>query len=188
MSARRSLSSGVPAPNKAVTHEVENPHHGDSTKIETGAERHAVSDPVLQPGPRNNPQSVHSPNNVAGETNALACAVSPAPLSNGVKSDQKNGGIREPRKNISGGLGADHTAKTVVGSKLFLDLISGYLNIKIFAIQPGYKQIPDSFLYHGPHGTTMAVPVTVMLLPRHTALEIIAKKNTDKKRSFGERP
>src|SRR5260370_548893 len=69
--------------------------------------------------------------------------------------------------------------------QLFLQFVSRYLGVSVFAIQAGYKNTPDTYLFQGPHGTSMNVPTSVMLLDQASALAIIKHKLSEKQKAFG---
>jgi hypothetical protein len=72
------------------------------------------------------------------------------------------------------------------GRKLLFNFLSDFLNVPVFGIQPGFKQHPDCYLFQGPHGSTLAVPTSVMLLDRESALAIVQKKIAEKIKAFGD--
>jgi hypothetical protein len=70
--------------------------------------------------------------------------------------------------------------------ELFLEFVSNFLGVRVFAIQPGYPpKHPDTYLFEGPHGTTMNVDVAVMLMERSAAVAFIQQRVADKKKAFG---
>jgi len=73
---------------------------------------------------------------------------------------------------------------TSEGKKLFFEFVSLYLGVDIFSVQPGYKNIPDQYLFRGPQNTTMAIGVDVMLLDRESALALIREKVAEKEKAF----
>ena len=75
--------------------------------------------------------------------------------------------------------------KTSDGKTLLFNFLSGYLGVSVFGVQPGYKHLPDVYLFTGPHGTTMSVPTSVMLLDRDAALSIVREKISQKLKAFG---
>lgn len=68
--------------------------------------------------------------------------------------------------------------------KLFFEFLSRYLGVIVFAIQPGFKNSPDTYLFRGPHGTSMNVPTSIMLLDQTTALQLIQERIVQKKKAF----
>jgi hypothetical protein len=120
---------------------------------------------------------------------------------NGVKSDcagngEESGGRKLNLENFLGGSnevgnegGVNQETicpppSTAEGKKLFLEFISTYLGVKVFGIQPGYKHIPDSYLFVGPYRSTMTVPVSLMLGPREDALAFVHSKIAEKEKAF----
>jgi hypothetical protein len=61
--------------------------------------------------------------------------------------------------------------------EIFLEFVGKYLGgVKIIGVQPGFKHLPDSYLFNCPKGSTLSVPTNVMLLDRPAALAIVAEK------------
>jgi hypothetical protein len=73
--------------------------------------------------------------------------------------------------------------------KLFVDFLEQYLGIEFQGFQAGFASskgaTPDLILFRGSRGSTLAVPVAVMLEGnRETALEIIRAKKSAAEKSF----
>jgi hypothetical protein len=77
-----------------------------------------------------------------------------------------------------------HTPIASDAKKLFFEFLSRYLGVEIYAIQPGYGIVGDSYLFKGPHGTSMCVPTSVMLLHQPAALAVIQEKISAKRKEF----
>lgn len=70
--------------------------------------------------------------------------------------------------------------------KLFLEFVSRYLGVKVFGIQAGFKNTPDTYLFEGPFGTSMHVPTSVMLLDQASAIAVIKEKLFAKREAFAK--
>ena len=73
--------------------------------------------------------------------------------------------------------------------KLFVEFIERYLEIEFQGFQPGYastkRTTPDLILFRSPRGSTLAVPVAVMLeRDRESALSIVRQKITEAEAKF----
>jgi len=62
------------------------------------------------------------------------------------------------------------------GKKLVFAFIEAYLRIDLFGLQSGFGVRPDCLLFIGPRGSTLALPVSILLEPRDIALEIVQTK------------
>jgi len=70
------------------------------------------------------------------------------------------------------------------GKRLLFHFIEEFLQIELFGLQSGFGLRPDSLLFVGPHGVTLAVPVVTLLEPREIALEIIRRKIESSHKQF----
>lgn len=68
------------------------------------------------------------------------------------------------------------TAQLEDGKRLLFHFIESFLGVRLFGIQSGFGVRPDSLLFIGPRGSTLAVPVDTLLEPRDIALEIVKEK------------
>lgn len=73
---------------------------------------------------------------------------------------------------------------TLDGRTLLFNFLSDYLGVSVFGIQPGFKHLPDTYLFKGPFGSTAAVPTSIMLLDRDAALAIVREKINQKLKAF----
>jgi len=62
------------------------------------------------------------------------------------------------------------------GKRLLFHFIEEFLQIELVGLQSGFGVRPDSLLFVGPHGSTLAVPIDTLLEPREIALAIIRSK------------
>lgn len=70
------------------------------------------------------------------------------------------------------------------GKKLLLDFLSKYLGVKVTGVQGGFGYAPDCFLFEGPYGTTLAIPVSITLEDQATARAVIQEKLLIKQKAF----
>jgi len=73
--------------------------------------------------------------------------------------------------------------------QLFVDFLERYLEISFIGFQSGYtsskRTTPDLLLFRGPTGSTLAVPISIMLEGnRETALGLIRQKITEAEGKF----
>jgi hypothetical protein len=122
-----------------------------------------------------------------------------AALINAVFETVLEGGTSEEKQTTSRGADSGEEAPrtffavrlpeqpAIDGRTLFFNFLSDYLGVSVFGIQPGFKHLSDVYLFQGPHGTTMSVPTSVMLLDRDSALAIVREKIAQKIKAFGGR-
>jgi len=70
------------------------------------------------------------------------------------------------------------------GKRLLFHFIEEFLQLELVGLQSGFGIRPDSLLFVGPHGSTLAVPVDTLLEPRQVALEIIRSKVASSNKQF----
>lgn len=71
---------------------------------------------------------------------------------------------------------AAQTAQPEDGKRLLFHFIEEFLTIKVHGLQSGFGLQADSLLFLGPHGSTLAVPISILLEPRVIALQIVQEK------------
>jgi len=110
----------------------------------------------------------------------------------GARAVESNPALNEDGAGAAGAVAIDNPPsflpRTPIPSdakQLFLQFVSRYLGVTVFAIQAGYKNTPDTYLFQGPHGTSMNIPTSVMLLDQASALAIIKEKLSEKQKAFG---
>jgi hypothetical protein len=72
------------------------------------------------------------------------------------------------------------------GKKLVFAFIEAYLRIDLFGLQSGFGVRPDSLLFIGPRGNTLALPVSILLEPCDLAREIVQTKIRESTNAFGK--
>lgn len=70
--------------------------------------------------------------------------------------------------------------------KMFFEFISGYLGVEVLGVQAGAGRVPDQLLFNAEHGSTLAVPVTTLLLTQAEARTIVSEKIAASLRSFSQ--
>jgi len=74
------------------------------------------------------------------------------------------------------------------GKRLLFHFVEDFLQIELFGFQSGFGVCPDSLLFVGPHGSTLAVPVDILLEPREIALQFVQEKIRKSAEAFSKRP
>jgi hypothetical protein len=62
------------------------------------------------------------------------------------------------------------------GKRLLFHFIEELLQIKLLGLQSGFSIRPDSILFIGPHGSTLAVDINILLEPMEIARTIVRSK------------
>ncbi|SRR5216684_800003 len=78
--------------------------------------------------------------------------------------------------NLEIGAPAPLKAQVEDGKRLLFRFVEDFLQIELFGFQSGFGFQPDSLLFLGPHGSTLALPVDVLLEPREIALQLVQEK------------
>ncbi len=105
------------------------------------------------------------------------------------REDGPQTGVSESSKGNFVGLGTPAPLKAQVedGKRLLFRFVEDFLQIELFGFQNGFGFGPDSLLFVGPHGSTLAVPVAILLEPQETALEIVREKIRRSAQAFTKR-
>src|SRR6266478_4642522 len=81
-------------------------------------------------------------------------------------------------------LSSDNLRTAQDGKRLLFHFIEEFLQIELVGLQSNFGVRPDSLLFVGPHGSTLAVPIDTLLEPREIALEIICSKIESSHKQF----
>ena len=73
------------------------------------------------------------------------------------------------------------------GKRLLFHFIEEFLTVKMYGLQSGFGVCPDSLLFVGPHGSTLSVPVDILLEPREIALQFVQEKIRKSAEAFSKR-
>jgi hypothetical protein len=68
--------------------------------------------------------------------------------------------------------------------KILFEFISSFLGVKVLGIQSGFSKVPDQLLFNTEHGSTLCVPVGVLLLPEKDARQYVQGKIAASQRAF----
>jgi hypothetical protein len=62
------------------------------------------------------------------------------------------------------------------GKRVFFDFVSTFLGVEITGVQNGFNIIPDQFLFKNKFGSTLMLPINLMLLTREDAVAVVQNK------------
>ena len=75
---------------------------------------------------------------------------------------------------------------SISAKQLFVEFLQDHLGIEFQGFQSAFAHGSDLILFSGPHGSTLAVPTTLVFEPRERAREIVRQKIAASRDAFNE--